>query len=57
MATTFNENEAFEMHKAAVMRDFVAKPRLGKMGKTEISLSKSETYIKEEKKNDKEIDG
>lgn len=29
MAKVFNENEAFELHKAAVMRDFVAKPRLG----------------------------
>ncbi|KAI9271604.1 V-type proton ATPase subunit B [Phascolomyces articulosus] len=28
MAKVFNENEAFELHKAAVMRDFVAKPRL-----------------------------
>lgn len=29
MAKVFNANEAFELHKAAVLRDFIAKPRLG----------------------------
>lgn len=29
MAHTLSASEAFELHKAAVTRDFVAKPRLG----------------------------
>lgn len=32
MAHTLSASEAFELHKAAVTRDFVAKPRLGKFG-------------------------
>lgn len=30
MAKTLSAREAFELHKAAVTRDFIAKPRLGK---------------------------
>jgi V-type H+-transporting ATPase subunit B len=30
MAHTLSAREAFELHKSAVTRDFIAKPRLGK---------------------------
>jgi V-type H+-transporting ATPase subunit B len=30
MARPINAREAFELHKSAVTRDFIAKPRLGK---------------------------
>ncbi len=29
MAKTLSAREAFELHKSAVTRDFIAKPRLG----------------------------
>lgn len=31
MAHTLSASEAFELHKSAVTRDFIAKPRLGKI--------------------------
>lgn len=42
MAHTLSAKEAFELHKSAVTRDFIAKPRLGKRKK---SLTRKVQYF------------
>ena len=50
MAHTLSAKEAFELHKSAVTRDFIAKPRLGTVSDF-LERKKIQTSIRRRRRN------